>query len=297
MSIRGWLFKQYLKITVTHSMDYATERESLEKTGQFFKVPKEVQLEKTEIAGMPGEWQYEAGIDKDRVVVFLHGGSYCFGSVSAYRFFTAGLAKKSKLPVLSLEYSLAPEHPFPSALNEVVAVYSELLNSGFPAERIAFLGDSAGAGLAVAAAMQLRDLRISLPAAIALLSPFMDATFTSKSCTEKVSKDVINSIDFDKKCAAAYANGEDFKNPLISPLFGSFKDLPPIFVHEGTEDIYLDDSTRTISKAIEERVDVTSKIWEGMVHDFTIFLRGTPECSKSGEALSGFLRQKLQATR
>ena len=293
MSMRGWIVKQILKISMSRSMEYADMRKSIEKLGRARNVSRDIIIEKTEIAGVQAEWAYPTGTGKKKIIIFLHGGSYCVGSVSSYRAFTTGLAKESKLPVLSVDYRLAPEYPFPAALNDVKAVYNKLLATGTLANDIIFLGDSAGGGLSMAVAMSLRDLHLPLPKAIALLSPWMDLSMSSESCLVNASKDFVNYIDFDRKCAIAYANGEDITNHLVSPVFGHFKNIPPLFIHGAAIDIYLDDSIKTINKARADGVDVTYKIWKGMFHIFTVFYKYTPEGKKSFQDLVVFIKHHL----
>jgi acetyl esterase/lipase len=293
MSFRGWIIKKVLKANMNHSMDYDAKRKDFGKIGEKFKVPKTVICEISEISGVPVEWVYPAGERIDKAVIFLHGGSYCIGSAAAYRPFIVGLAEKIKLPVLSIEYRLAPEHPFPAALNDVKSVYEGLLNVGLDSDDIVLLGDSAGGGLALATTMFLRDSQISMPKAIALLSPWTDLTMSSESCVQKADVDPINSYDFDKMCAMDYAGSEALTNCLISPLYGDYIDVPPIFIHSGTEDIGRDDSIRTAEKAKEAGVDVTFKLWEGMFHDFTVFYMLTPEGKQSFNKLVDFIRNHL----
>lgn len=295
MSLRGWITKKVLKASMNHSMDYDVMRKDFEKIGEMYKMPSAVCFEISEISGVPVEWMYPAGGRIDKAVIFLHGGSYCIGSAAAYRPFIAGLAEKIKLPVLSIEYRLAPEHPFPAALNDVKSVYEGLLNVGLDADDMVLLGDSAGGGLALATTMYFRDNQIAMPKAIALLSPWTDLTMSSDSCVQKAAIDPINSYDFDKMCAKDYAGSESLTNWLVSPLYGDYTDVPPVFIHSGTEDIDRDDSIRTAAKAKEAGVDVTFKLWEGMFHDFTVFYKLTPEGKQSFNELVGFIHKHLLA--
>jgi len=278
---------------MNNNMDYHTMRKDFEKLERRIKPPRNMIIEKAEIAGVAVEWIYPAGINKTKLVFFLHGGSYCIGSVAAYRPFTSGLAEKLKLPVLSVEYRLAPENPFPAGLLDVKNVYQSLIKKGFAPQDIILLGDSAGGGLSVAAAMLMREQQLPLPKAIALLSPWMDLTMSSESCIQKASTDPINSYHFDKMCAKDYAGSEALINYLISPLYGNYQDIPPLFIHSGTEDIYMDDSIKAAEKAKSFGVDVTFKLWKGMFHDFTVFYKLTPEGKASFNELVAFIQKHL----
>ncbi len=285
--------KKMLEQHAAHAAAYRTARENLEKFGRKFKAPKEISVEKTEIAGVPVEWAVPPAAEKDRITLFLHGGGYCIGSAAAYRPFTVGLAGKSGVPVLSVEYRLAPENPFPAALHDVTAVYREMIDSGTDPRNILFLGDSAGGGLCVAAAMYFREHQIPLPGAIALLSPWMDLTMTTDSCIRNAALDPINSVEFDRLCAKAYAGETHLEHYLISPVYGDYENLPPLFIHGATEDVYSDDSVKTAERARAAGVDVTYKLWNGMFHDFMIFYRNTPEGKRSIQELVCFVREKL----
>lgn len=293
MSVQGWIFKKISKARKNPTMDYHTMRNDFEKLERRIKPPRKMIIERTEIAGVTVEWCSPAGTARNKLILFLHGGSYCFGSVAAYRPFTAGLASRLQLPVLAVDYRLAPENPFPAGLLDVKNVYQSLIDQGFSPQDIIFLGDSAGGGLSVAAAMLFKEQHLPLPSAIALLSPWMDLTMSSESCLQKAATDPINSYHFDKMCAKDYAGSETLINHLISPLYGSYQDLPPLFIHSGTEDIYMDDSIKAAKKAESSGVDVTFKLWEGMFHDFTVLYKLTPEGNASFNELVAFIQKHL----
>lgn len=289
MSIQAMVFKQMVKAGSHRTLDIEVMRKEFASSMKNFKVPKDVELEDMVMEGVPVEWAFTNGSDRSRVILFLHGGSHCIGSVETHRHFTAGLAKESHIPVLSLEYRLAPQNPYPAAMDDVLKVYGKLLETGFLPTKIVFLGDSSGAGLGLAAAMKLRDTGQPVPGGVALLSPWTDLTMSSESYIRNAHRDPVNYMNFDRKCGRAYANGQDLKDPLISPLFGDFRGLPPLFIHVGTEEISTDDAVKTADKARKAGLDVTYRLWKGMFHDFTIFYPLIPEGKESLMELIEFI--------
>lgn len=289
MSIQAMVFKKIVGMGGHRTLDIEEMRKGFDASMKNFKVPKDVELEAMVMEGVPVEWAFTNESDRSRAIMFLHGGSHSIGSVKTHRYFTAGLAKEIRIPVLSLEYRLAPENPYPAALEDVLNVYGKLLEMGFSPTRIVFLGDSSGAGLCLAAAMKLRDTGKPVPGGVAMLSPWTDLTMSSESYIRNVHRDPVNDYRFDRKCARAYADGKDLRDPLISPLFGDFSGLPPLFIHGGTEEISVDDTIKTAERARAAGVDVTYKLWKGMIHDFTIFYPLIPEGKQSLKDLMTFI--------
>jgi monoterpene epsilon-lactone hydrolase len=195
--------------------------------------------------------------------------------------------------VLFPEYRLAPEHPFPAAIDDVLAVWRWLRAEGQGARSIAVAGDSAGGGLAVSLLVAARDAGQELPAAAVLMSPTVDLTSSGASMTERVDQDPFSTPDMLRVFAARYLAGTDPKTPLASPLFAPLAGLPPLLILVGTADLLLSDSERLAAKAAEAGVDVTLEVGEGLPHVYPIML-GTPEASEATERIGTFLRARVQ---
>jgi epsilon-lactone hydrolase len=195
--------------------------------------------------------------------------------------------------VLFPEYRLAPEHPFPAALDDVRAAWHWLrTDQGLSAASVAVAGDSAGGGLAVALLVATRDAGQDLPAAAVLMSPTVDLTSSGASMTERVDQDPISTPAMLRQFAADYLAGADPKTPLASPLFASLTGLPPLLIQVGTADLLLSDAERLAAAATHAGVDVTLQIGEGLPHVYQLLL-GTPEAAQATEQIGNFLRARV----
>jgi monoterpene epsilon-lactone hydrolase len=227
------------------------------------------------------------------VLLFLHGGGYELGSLRSDGELAARLGRAGRIQVLFVEYRLAPEHPFPAAIDDVVAAWRWLrTDQGLNARSIAVAGDSAGGGLAAALLVATRDAGEELPAGAVLMSPTVDLTSSGASMTERADQDPISTPATLRQFASDYLAGADPKTPLASPLFASLSGLPPLLIQVGTADLLLSDSERLASAAAEAGVDVTLHIGEGLPHVFQIML-GTPEAAEATEQIGGFLRARV----
>jgi acetyl esterase/lipase len=200
------------------------------------------------------------------VLLYLHGGAYVLGSLTMYRPFLGVLASAMGMPALAVAYRLAPEHPFPAALDDALAAFDALLRSGVAPGQIVVMGDSAGGGLAVALLLQIRDSGRPFPAGALLLSPWLDLSLSGESVRSRQRADpVLDTADL-RAAARAYLGDRDSRTPLASPLFGSLSHLPPLLIQVGTEELLLDDSRRFAAAAQKAGVAVTLQIWPGMTH-------------------------------
>ena len=203
----------------------------------------------------------------ERVILYLHGGAFCVGSPRSHRGLASHLAQASGATVIVPDYRLAPEHPFPAALDDSVACYRALLDSGIAAHNISIGGDSAGGGLALATAMRLRDEGLPAPARLLLISPWADITNAAASEGAGDVGEVMLSWSMLEKCASQYA-GEQRDNPLASPLLGEFRHLPPCLVVVGTREILLPDSERLLEAFDAASGDAHLVVYEGLWHVF-----------------------------
>jgi acetyl esterase/lipase len=230
------------------------------------RITTDYQLEQVNAGGVPAYWvRIGTPTHRKKVIMYLHGGGYILGSATTNLGLPLRIGPAAGTPVLSVEYRLAPEHKFPAALDDGVAVYRWLLDHGYRGKDIAFLGDSAGGGLVVAVALAIREARLPAPAAIAALSPTTDLSPTSDTRVTLAAYDPIIVGDSADRFAL-YAGIRDVRDPLISPVYADLHGLPPLLIQAGTREVLLSDAVRLARRAREAGVDVTLDIWEGMWH-------------------------------
>jgi monoterpene epsilon-lactone hydrolase len=257
---------------------------------RFYPMPDDVQVTGVTAGGVTAYWLVAPGVDTGRVLLFLHGGGYELGSLRSDGELAARLGRASGMRVLFVEYRLAPEHPFPAAVDDVLSAWRWLCNDQDLSPRsMAVAGDSAGGGLAVALLVATRDAGDASPAAAALMSPTVDLTSSGVSMTERADQDPISTPALLRQLASDYLDGADPKTPLASPLFASLSGLPPLLVQVGTADVLLSDSERLAKAAAEAGVDVTLESGDGLPHVFQLML-GTPEAAEATERIGKFLR-------
>jgi monoterpene epsilon-lactone hydrolase len=261
---------------------------------RLYPVPDDVLVTEVNAGGVPAHWLAAPGADAGRVLLFLHGGGFEFGSVRSDGELAARLGRASGMRVLFPEYRLAPEHPFPAAIDDVLAAWRWLRSGEALGTRsIAVAGDSAGGGLAVALLVATRDAGEALPAAAVLMSPTVDLTSSGASMTERADQDPISTPAMLRQFASDYLAGADPKTPLASPLFAQLAGLPPLLVQVGTADLLLSDSERLAAAAAAAGVDVTLEIGEGLPHVYQLML-GTPEAAEATERIGKFLRARVR---
>ncbi len=237
------------------------------------------------IGDLYGEWITAEGADPRRLMLYLHGGGYALGDVDSYRCFIARLSKASGCRVLAVDYRLAPEHPFPAALNDATAAYNVLcgeLPANKKTTRAYIVGDSAGGGLALATTLKVMRDENRLPDAVIAMSPATDLTQSGSTLTPP---EVIGG----GKQFSLYFGTEDPKNPLVSPLYAELAGFPPVLLQAGETEGYLDDSIRFARKAHGAGVDVTLEIWRHMPHVHQVMAPALPEATEAIRAMGQFL--------
>jgi epsilon-lactone hydrolase len=268
-------------------------RASFAPAGPLHPVPDDVLVTEVSAGGVRAHWLTAPGVDADRVLLFLHGGGYELGSVSSDGELAARLGRAGGMRVLFPEYRLAPEHPFPAAIDDVRAVWQWLrADQQLSAQSLAVAGDSAGGGLAVALLVATRDAGDALPAAAVLMSPTVDLTSSGASMTERADEDPISTPALLRQLASDYLAGADPRTPMASPLFASLSGLPPLLVQVGTADLLLSDAERLAEAAAEAGVDVRLEVGEGLPHVYQLAL-GTPEAAEATERVGKFLRARV----
>lgn len=265
-------------------------REEVEAgAGKFGRLPEGMETSPFKIDALPAEWLIPAGADKDKAILYFHGGGYVSGTINAHRAITSKFAKGTGISTLLFEYRLAPEHTYPAAVDDSLAAYKWLLKQGFSPEKIGFIGDSSGGGLALAALLAIRDKGLPLPAACAAYSPVTDYTCSGETYTTNL-----------KKCLAPEGTGQAFSKhysgktdpaaPYISPLFGDLHGLPPLIIFAGGNETLLSDSTRFAEKAKAAGVDVTLHIGEGLFHCYPACAPMFPEATKALNQICEFVK-------
>jgi len=252
-------------------------------------LPKGVTVRTVQAGGVHAEWIEPAAASPQRVILYLHGGGYCICSLDTHRGLAARLALAGGSRLLLLDYRLAPEHPFPAALEDALTAYRWLLAEGVSPARIAIAGDSAGGGLTLATAVSLREGGDPLPAALALISPWSDLTFSGDTIRTLADVDPVLKVD-GKVLVDYYAGQHDPADPLISPLFADLRGLPPLFIQVGSDEILLSDSTRLAEKARLAGVDITLEVWKGMWHVFQVFAPYVPEAQKAIDQIAAHIK-------
>lgn len=266
-------------------------REAYDRFTAQFPVPEDVTAEDVDAGGVPALWVRTPEASDDRTVFFLHGGGYVIGTAHGYREFTSHVSRAAQARVLVVDYRLAPEHPFPAAVDDAVSAYRWLLDQGTSPGSVVIAGDSAGGGLTMATLLALKEEGLPLPAAAAALSPWVDLECSGETMTTLADVDPVVSRDGVMGMAEMYLSGQDPRNPLASPLHGDLRGLPPLLVQVGTSETLLDDARRLVKRAEESDVDVTVDTVEGAPHVWHVFSSFLPEGKDSIDKIGKFVRK------
>jgi len=268
----------------------AERRERLDALGTRYAVAPDVRIEPVDAGGVPAEWTQAPGARPDRVILFLHGGGYVSGSIRSHRYMVAEAGRQAQARTLVLGYRLAPEHPFPAALEDALAGYRFLLASGIASAHIALAGESAGGGLAVATLVSLRDAGMPLPACVWCSSPWVDLEMSGPTMDSKAPVDPLIQRGYLEELASAYLHGTDPRTPLCSPLHAELHGLPPMLIQVGSAETLLSDAVRLAEAAGEADVRVELQVWPNMIHAFSLFFPQLAQGRQALEAAGAFIR-------
>jgi epsilon-lactone hydrolase len=246
----------------------------------------------TELGGRPALHLRGPGAKPDRALLYFHGGGYVCGSPESHRTLVAEIAAAAGAGGFALDYRLAPEHPFPAAVDDAVAAYRDLLARGFAPTRIMLGGDSAGGGLAVAAAARIATESLPAPAAVIALSPWADLTNSASTHAEKAEDDLLATTAGLNKCAALYLAGADPRSAYASPTHASLGGLPPLLIQVGSDEILLGDAEALKTAAREQGVDATLEIWPGMFHVWHGYFAELEEGQEAIEELGAWMKRR-----
>src|SRR5216683_1566258 len=271
----------------------AETRAGFEQMAGMFPLEADVKSEQVNAGGVKSEWITAPGADPGRAILYLHGGGYVIGSINTHRSLAGRISRAAKARVLLIDYRLAPEHPFPAAVDDSVAAYRWMLASGLKPARIAIAGDSAGGGLTIATLVAIRDAKLPLPAAGVGLSPWVDLEGIGESMQTKASVDPMVQRAGLLEMAKLYLGGKDARSPLAAPLYADLTGLPPLLIQVGDAETLLDDSNRLAQRARAAGVQVKLEVWPEMIHVFQLFAGFLPEGQQAVDGLGQFISQQL----
>lgn len=255
--------------------------------------PPDVSWEVVDADGVPCEWNTPEDCAEGRTIVYYHGGGYGIGSVESHRGLCSNLARATRSRVLSVDYRLAPEHPFPAALEDALTAHRWAHAQGADPAKTAIGGDSAGGGLTVAALVALRDAGDPLPAAGLCLSPWVDMTGSNPRIADVAPRDPMLSPTALQVFAQAYLAGGDPKAPTASPLFADLEGLPPLLIQAGTAEILIGEIEEFAAKAQAAGVDVQLEVWDDMMHVWQTFADIVPEGRQALADIGAYVEARL----
>jgi acetyl esterase/lipase len=267
------------------------DRRELEAMAKYFKPLAPVQCTPVVANNVPAEWITPQGISTERVILYLHGGSFNSGSIISHRPLAANIAMACKARTLIIDYHLAPEHPFPSSLDDSLAAYQWMLANGIPPEKTAIAGDSAGGTLTLSLLIQLRDQGKPLPALAVCLSPGTDFSIWGESWTLNKDKDFMLDQRNIRKSIDIYLCGADPRSPLVSPIYSDLHGFPPVLIQVGSDEVLLSDCTRFAEKAKQAGVPVTLEVWDGMQHVWQYTASFLPEARQAIQKIGQFAKR------
>jgi len=273
--------------------DVLAMRANMEKAVAAVPVPEGVSFTRVRANGVPAEWTVADGARADVAIVYLHGGGYVMGSLDTHRGLCARLSHAARARVLSVDYRLGPENPYPAAVDDAVAAVRFVRASGVAPRRTAIAGDSAGGGLTLATLVALRDAGDPAPAAGLCISPWTDLAMTGASLVAKAAEDPMVRPDHLRLMAKAYLGGRDGKTPLASPLYADLAALPPLLLQVGSAEVLLDDAVRVAERARKAGVAAELRVWPDMFHVWHAFAQILPEGQQAVEEMAAFFEERL----
>jgi monoterpene epsilon-lactone hydrolase len=253
-------------------------------------LPDDVSTTAAEYGGVPVVTVDVAGTDPSAVVLYFHGGAYVLGSASDSVGLAADVGRRAGARVITVDYRLAPENPFPAAVDDAVAAYRALLDEGVPSSRIAFVGESAGGGLTAATLVAVRDAGLPQPSSAVVFSPWADLTLTGRSLTGKADVDPALTPTGMRTRVVDYLGDTDPATPLASPIFADLTGVAPLLIQVGSHEILLDDAVRLAARAAEDDVEVQLQVWPGLPHVFQGFAALVDEADAALWAAAGFAK-------
>lgn len=270
-------------------LSVAEQRAAMEASAGMFPVEEDVLASEVDAGGVSADWVTVDASEASRVVLYLHGGGYVMGSKNTHRGLAGRIARAARARVLLPNYRLAPEHPFPAAIEDATACWRWLVSEGHSPRRMAVAGDSAGGGLALAMLLALKAAGQPPPACAVALSPWTDLEGKGPTAAPGAVDDPMLTLDGLRASAEQYAAG-DLRNPLAAPLHGDLEGLPPLLLQAGARDILMSDSARFAEKARAAGVETTLEIEEGLIHVWHMF-PNLPETQSAIKRIGAFIER------
>jgi len=269
-------------------------RSKTEKMSSLFgKLPKEIVIHPEPVNDMYAEWVSTTASPKKKAILYFHGGGYVIGSPPSHRVHVSKAVKGSGFNAYVFDYRLAPEHPFPAALEDALCANDHLINLGYNPGNLVFMGDSAGAGLLLATLLALKDKGEPLPAGTIALSPWTDLNCTAPSLISNINRDPMTWEGSCKIFSRYYCGDQDPENPWVSPLYGNLDRLPPLLIFAGNDEVLRDDAIRFAEKAREAGTEVTLRVGMGMFHCYPVMSPLFPEAKEAMQEICDFIAEKL----
>jgi acetyl esterase/lipase len=283
---------------ITEATNVAEQRAGYEALA--FPLPDATTVTPIDANGVPCEWIVADGANPDARLLYFHGGGYVIGSLNTHRHLSAAISHASGCAVLAVDYRMAPEDPFPAAVDDALAAYRFLRDNGpaGPGEASSTFisGDSAGGGLTLSTMVAARDAGVPMPDAAMPLSAWTDLAGTGETMQTRRDVDPVVTDDVLNDMASSYLDGGDLKNPLASPLYADLSGLPPLLMQVGDAEVLLADTTRVVEKARAAGVDVTEEIWPEMFHVFQHFCQAFPEAQQAVDRIGEFAKSHMKVT-
>jgi epsilon-lactone hydrolase len=291
-----WALRRWIKPNSLRAQDIESSRALTDRVPFRAKRAPGWRIRHEQAAGLNGEWIEPAApghAARRRHILYLHGGAFIAMSARTHRALTSRLAHWSDASLFALDYRLAPEHPFPAALEDAVTAYRALIAAGAQPSRMAFAGDSAGGGLALALLVTLRDQQDPLPAAAVLFSPWTDLAATGESLVANDAADIMHFGSWVARQGRHYLGDTPATHPLASPVYADLTGLPPLLIQVGDSEVLLDDSRRVFENARKVGVDATLRLWPKVAHGWQIFAPVLPEGRAALREASAFIAARL----
>ena len=297
-SVRSKVINRFVKMSISKWFKNVDDVHSVKKdfsnfwfpTKEFFyKLYPEIILRPEQQAGLNMEWVFFPEYKNNPIIIYLHGGGYVIGGIESHRTIAARLAKKCQARVLLVDYRLAPENPFPAAVEDGLAAYHWVVDN-FPDDQIFIGGDSAGGGLTIATMLAAKNKGLAMPKAAFGFSPWLDLDLRSNSLKTNVHTDYMIGKGPIAKWAQTYLAGADARTPLASPIYGNLAGLPPILLHVSSSEVLRDDSLRFANLAQAEGVRCNVEVWKDQLHAFQIVPAIIPEAEQSIQKIAEFLK-------
>jgi acetyl esterase/lipase len=298
LSLQSYLLKFFLRRSADRGLRVSVQefRDAFHRRSvQQGKVAPGTRVELTEAGGCAAEWLFVPTEEVGPTILHFHGGGYVFASARTHRGFVSQILARSGGKALVLDYRRAPEHPFPAALDDAIEAYRWLLDRPVPPEQIAFAGESAGAGLALATMLRAREEGLPLPSCVALVSPWVDLTHSGASIVENEGKDVLLRGEQLRSWAAMYAGDHDRKDPLVSPIYADLHGFPPLWMCVERDELLYSETVLLADRMKQAGAEVHLEVVEGLMHVWPFFYSALPEGKQTIRHLADFIKDKASA--